>query len=580
MFARKKKSTCTFSSHHSPLAFLIFFFLFGFCSFPITGKCWAATYYVDATNGHDHNDGLSQSSAWRTISKVNTSSFNPGDTINFKKGDIWREQLTVPSSGTSGHPITFGTYGAGNMPVISGANILSNWTDEGSSIYSATLTTEPKQVFYDDTRLTENDGAITSIGKNEWDWDANTLYINVDEDPSGERVEASQRDTAVAIGSSVSFITLNGLSFKHGNNIDLANVLSEGTYIKIQDCESSFGYGHGIAYATNARNNTLSGCNIHDNLKSGVLAYKVAGSLGNENYISENTVRKNSEMGIYIIANWFIVEKNLVSNNGNTSVLTSGIEIFNGDNDGYGEDNIVRWNVVTGQISGTDDGGGIYIDEETNRTYVYGNLCYNNDGPGFSVFDANYAYLYNNTSYDNCKNSSGELSTFTEYKFIATDDGDTIYLVAKNNIAQATKQNTYAVYVDPEVEGSTGLDIRNNDWYAAATNWYYWNSGGGNDLATWNGLSGIGSDLSSDPLFINAESNDFTIQAGSPCIDAGVNLGPRYDGALFYTSSWPDSVVIVDQDSFGDRWEIGAYVYVKATLSPPSNLRIINLTTR
>jgi len=51
--------------------------------FPIISEAWAATYYVDATNGNDVNNGLSMSSAWKTTAKVNASRFNPGDQILF-----------------------------------------------------------------------------------------------------------------------------------------------------------------------------------------------------------------------------------------------------------------------------------------------------------------------------------------------------------------------------------------------------------------------------------------------------------------------------------------------------------------
>src|SRR4030042_244124 len=46
--------------------------------FPIISEAWSATYYVDATNGNDANDGISQSTSWKIIAKVNASSFNPG----------------------------------------------------------------------------------------------------------------------------------------------------------------------------------------------------------------------------------------------------------------------------------------------------------------------------------------------------------------------------------------------------------------------------------------------------------------------------------------------------------------------
>ena len=50
------------------VSFLILVLMFAF-------PAWAATYYVDATNGNDNNDGLSLSTAWKTIAKVNNSNF-------------------------------------------------------------------------------------------------------------------------------------------------------------------------------------------------------------------------------------------------------------------------------------------------------------------------------------------------------------------------------------------------------------------------------------------------------------------------------------------------------------------------
>ncbi len=90
----------------------------------VPSLCNAATYYVDATKGNDSNNGLSESLAWKTIAKVNTSKFNPGDQILFKRGETWREQLTVSSSssGSAGSPITFTAYGSGKKPVVDGEN--------------------------------------------------------------------------------------------------------------------------------------------------------------------------------------------------------------------------------------------------------------------------------------------------------------------------------------------------------------------------------------------------------------------------------------------------------------------------
>jgi parallel beta-helix repeat protein len=81
----------------------------------------AATYYVDRVNGRDSNSGTSTSSPWKTIAKVNSFTFKPGDNILFRRGIIWYEQLTVKQSGTSSAAITFGAYGSGSAPVIDGS---------------------------------------------------------------------------------------------------------------------------------------------------------------------------------------------------------------------------------------------------------------------------------------------------------------------------------------------------------------------------------------------------------------------------------------------------------------------------
>ena len=94
----------------------------------ITVNAYPANYYVDATTGSDGDDGLSEVNAWETISKVNGESFSAGDSILFNKGDTWREQLTIPDSGSDGSPITFGAYGTGDNPIINGADIVSTWS--------------------------------------------------------------------------------------------------------------------------------------------------------------------------------------------------------------------------------------------------------------------------------------------------------------------------------------------------------------------------------------------------------------------------------------------------------------------
>ncbi len=51
------------------------------------------------------------------LDDVNAMSLNPGATVLFKRGGVWRGQLR-PRSGKPGHPITYEAYGEGAKPVI------------------------------------------------------------------------------------------------------------------------------------------------------------------------------------------------------------------------------------------------------------------------------------------------------------------------------------------------------------------------------------------------------------------------------------------------------------------------------
>jgi len=95
----------------------------------------AANYYVDATSGKDSNGGMSPSAPWRTIAKVNASSFSPGDSIHFRCGAVWREQLNIMVSGSSDNPITFSKYGTGPNPLIKSTEIFNSWTLVENNVY-------------------------------------------------------------------------------------------------------------------------------------------------------------------------------------------------------------------------------------------------------------------------------------------------------------------------------------------------------------------------------------------------------------------------------------------------------------
>jgi hypothetical protein len=109
-------------------------------------------YYV-SNSGNDSNDGLTPETPWATLQKVNTSTYQPGNAIFFKKGDSWTGTLTPPSSGTSGLPIVFSSYGSGDKPKIHGSEEITGWTLHSGNIYKATFSTDIEQLFCDGERM-------------------------------------------------------------------------------------------------------------------------------------------------------------------------------------------------------------------------------------------------------------------------------------------------------------------------------------------------------------------------------------------------------------------------------------------
>jgi hypothetical protein len=82
------------------------------------------TYYVAGTGGSDAADGQSTGAAWATITKVNATTFNPGDTVLFQRGVTFSNAaLVCDDSGTATQRIVFGAYGSGALPVFDGGGV-------------------------------------------------------------------------------------------------------------------------------------------------------------------------------------------------------------------------------------------------------------------------------------------------------------------------------------------------------------------------------------------------------------------------------------------------------------------------
>jgi uncharacterized protein YjdB len=176
-------------------------------------------YYVSSTDGDDGNDGLSKSTPWKSLEKVSSEDFQPGDKILFKAGDVWNGSLKLRNiSGTEAEPIIFDKYGNDDpnvRPIINGNGTT---TTEIFSIYtyyngvkdktqSATIDVLDGSYLeinnfevtnYSDTVISQRAGiAIKTSATNQAEWEANphkgivirNNYVHdVNGNPTGHKV--------------------------------------------------------------------------------------------------------------------------------------------------------------------------------------------------------------------------------------------------------------------------------------------------------------------------------------------------------------------------------------------------------
>ncbi len=216
----------------------------------MTSQIFAGTdYYVDATNGNDLNDGLTPGSAWQTVSKVNGSSFSPGDNIYFNRGDTWREKLTVPSSGSYGSPITFTSYGSGNDPKLLRSvakNSTGDWTNESGNLWYATSASEVFNVIYDsessEAIMETAKGNLNTQGEAWWDSGNSRIYVYSTSNPAtyyNGVIECALNDVGIHLNQK-SYITIDGLDIRYTGHDGIFGEISNLSNITIQNCNISY----------------------------------------------------------------------------------------------------------------------------------------------------------------------------------------------------------------------------------------------------------------------------------------------------------------------------------------------------
>jgi hypothetical protein len=82
----------------------------------------AATDYFVRPNGNDEAKGTSANAAWRTIDRVNSARFQPGDCVRFEAAASFAGNLLLSAedAGTSNAPVVIGSFGEGRATILAG----------------------------------------------------------------------------------------------------------------------------------------------------------------------------------------------------------------------------------------------------------------------------------------------------------------------------------------------------------------------------------------------------------------------------------------------------------------------------
>ena len=103
---------------------------------------YASNYYFSDTDGNDSRSPLeaqNPTTPWKSLRQLNAffPRLKPGDSVLFKRGDIFPGKLALNVSGSIDHPIVLSAYGQGNKPQITGLTALSNWRPSKEGVWTS-----------------------------------------------------------------------------------------------------------------------------------------------------------------------------------------------------------------------------------------------------------------------------------------------------------------------------------------------------------------------------------------------------------------------------------------------------------
>lgn len=463
--------------------------------------------YLDSATGSDSNDGLTPATAKLTFAGI-TQAANMR--IGIAKGSTFREAISITSAN-----VRLGTYGTGARPAFFGSTeVTTEWTNTSGDVWSTALASSPTNLYLvadysrtGITKLTKNTSTPTTPGADQWGHSSSTLYVNSATDPNTLHYERVTAASTHAISVSAADVTIEGI----GAFMATSNGISVGAdRCTLRDCDASANANDGINGVV-AKSCLIERCY---SWRNGTSAAKSAtGSDGDGISFHGDGANDYSEVTIRFCD----VRYNRKSGIGHqTACISTSFGNFLDEN--YA--NIVAFPATYG---GATPMVQRFAYDIVRRTV--------NDGGavsyGAGLTHALTVYLENLTIYTPSTGPSASASTGL---FVPASAGGGAFLTMslKNSIIKG-----FARGIDSR-DATATLSLENNCLHGN-TAAYFDNGTRTPALSTIPVAS-----ITTDPTFTDAASGDFSLQSGSPCINAGQALTYTSDKAGNQISGLPD----------------------------------------
>jgi hypothetical protein len=501
----------------------IFFNLFLMMLLLITSPtAYAQTAYYISSLGNDANSGTSISSPWKTINKINSTTFSANSQIYFKCGEKFQGQLNLSQSN-----ITVGSYGTGNKPVITGAESLSGWTVYNGSIYVAQASSFINNLYSNGTQMTlaryPNAGflsitskqsgttfASTGITQASGYWNGANCRLRTNGWTFESQKVSTQTGTTLILTSAPYFANTFGVGWGFYLDNKLAALDAPGEWYCDPANNKVYFYAPGsvnpnnltvtgstLDYGVNSSSNyiTVRDLEFHYQSKAGL------NFTGSNISLLSNTVYGGLANGIDIRGTNCTIDGNIIQN-----VNANGIHSYYTTKDGTITNNTIK---SVGLVQGYQNEATAYgILSEGTYTTISNNYL---DSVGY---DGIYAFSHDLVEKNIIKNTMLTLS-----------DGSAIYI--GTGASYVTIQNNF---ISDAFGNNGGTSFPNQDWSGA--NGIYLDGGSNNSIAKDNTIIRA----KSSAIFINYSTSNHTV-TNNTAYDCASVLGGYFLFLNFNVSS-------------------------------------------